>query len=287
MRRRPMWRAERALTPCQAVALGLMQGPAELLPISSSAHTTLIPWLAGWRYAELDGARRKSFEVALHAGAGAALAIEMRAELVRAAATTDRRRAVALALSLLPAALVGYVLRGPIERRLGEPRSIARGLIAGALAMALADARPTPGARSCADAGARDGLVLGIAQALALIPGVSRSGATRAAARTLGFGREDAQALSWAAGLPVLLGVSAFEGLRMARREASREALPALALGGAAAFLSTLLSARLIRRAGAREKGRPDAGGGRALLPYALYRCALAVLVLRRLRRSQ
>ena len=57
------------------MALGLLQGPTELLPVSSSAHTTLIPWLAGWPYARLDGERRKSFEVALHAGAGAALAI--------------------------------------------------------------------------------------------------------------------------------------------------------------------------------------------------------------------
>ena len=66
----------------EAVALGALQGPTELLPVSSSAHTTLIPWLAGWSYAELDPELRKSFEVALHAGAGAALAIDMRAELI-------------------------------------------------------------------------------------------------------------------------------------------------------------------------------------------------------------
>ena len=69
---------ERALPLRHAVALGLLQGPAELLPISSSAHTTLLPWLAGWPYARLGGARRKSFEVALHAGA----AIEVRLHFV-------------------------------------------------------------------------------------------------------------------------------------------------------------------------------------------------------------
>ncbi len=282
-----MWRAERALTLRQAAALGLLQGPAELLPISSSAHTTLIPWLAGWPYGELDGGLRKSFEVALHAGTGLALAIEMRAELRDELERLDRRRSAALALSLLPPALLGYRLRGPIERRLGAPGPIAAGLIAGALAMTLADARPAVGTRSRAEVGPRDGLALGLAQALALMPGVSRNGATLAAARALGFGREDAQALSWKAGLPVLLGVGAFEAIRLARREVGREALPALAMGGTAAFLSTLLSARLLRRAGRRRRGRPPGQRGRALLPYSLYRCALAALALRRLRASQ
>jgi len=76
-----------------AVVLGLLQGPTELLPVSSSAHTTLIPRLAGWSHAELDPELRKSFEVALHAGAGAALAIDMRTELIGAARTLDKRRA--------------------------------------------------------------------------------------------------------------------------------------------------------------------------------------------------
>ena len=75
-----------------AVALGLLQGPTELLPISSSAHTTLIPWLAGWPYGELDGELRKSFEVALHAGAGLALAIDMRSELIERGVERRRRR---------------------------------------------------------------------------------------------------------------------------------------------------------------------------------------------------
>ena len=130
-----------------AVALGLLQGPTELLPVSSSAHTTLIPWLAGWPYADLDPELRKSFEVALHAGAAAALAIDMRTELIEAARTLDRRRAAAIALSLAPPALAGYVLERPIERHLGGPRSIAVGLIAGAAAMALADLRPGAGGR--------------------------------------------------------------------------------------------------------------------------------------------
>ncbi len=272
-----MRQAETRLTLRQALVLGLVQGPAELLPISSSAHTTLIPWLAGWSYAELDGELRKSFEVALHAGAGAALAVAMRGELRRWPARADRTRAGVLALALAPPALAGVLLRGQIARRLGGPRSIAAGLVAGAVAMALADARPARGARSCSQARAADGLALGTAQALALMPGVSRSGATLTAARARGFGRGAAQALSLETGLPVLLGASALEIVRLARGAPARGLRPALAAGGAAAFLSTLASAGVLRRR----------GGERRLLGYALYRCLLAALIMRRLGRAQ
>ena len=101
-----------------------------------------------------------------------------------------------IALSLAPPALAGYALQGPIERRLGGPRSIAAGLPAGAIAMALADGRTayTPAALAAARTRAPlDGLALGLAQACALIPGVSRSGATLTAARARGFARADAQ----------------------------------------------------------------------------------------------
>jgi undecaprenyl-diphosphatase len=270
-----------------AVALGLLQGPAELLPISSSAHTTLIPWLAGWPYARLDGERRKSFEVALHAGAGLAIALHMRRELLHDAAHLDRRRAGVIALALAPPVLAGYALGRPIERRLGGPRSIAAGLAAGAVAMALADLRAGASGRAGADgtvagrgrtqedATARDGLALGLAQASALIPGVSRNGATLTAARARGFKRSAAQALSWHAGLPVILGASVLKGARMRRTGVPREQRAALALGGASAFLSTLAAA-----AGTRRLWREE----RSLLPYALYRCLLAALVLARLR---
>ncbi len=275
-------RARKSAFPThQAVALGLLQGPTELLPVSSSAHTALLPWLAGWSYAELDPELRKSFEVALHAGAGLALAIDMRSELLREALSMDARRAATIACTLAPAALAGYALRRPIERRLGGPRSIAAGLTAGAVAMALADARAAReagGARAVKDAGPRDGLALGLAQALALIPGVSRSGATVTAARMRGFARGDAETLSWHAALPVLLGASAMEGSRLARSGAPEGAGGVLGAGAVSAFVSTLASACVLRPARA---GRP---GGRALLPWSVYRGALALVVMRRLR---
>ncbi len=281
----------------EAVALGLLQGPTELLPVSSSGHTTLIPWLCGWSYTELDPELRKTFEVALHAGAGLALAVDMRGELIETALELDRRHVGTIALSLAPPAVAGFVLERFVERWFGGPRSIAIGLIGGAVAMALADIRPglsqidhpeqkvgpVRGTRQRVDAGPRDGLALGLAQAAALIPGVSRNGATLTVARARGFARGEAQALSLNAGLGVILGASALKGARglfgrgtHAEETNSRDHTRcALAAGGSTAFLSTLASARVLRRA-----RRED----RSLLPYALYRCLLAALVIRRLR---
>jgi undecaprenyl-diphosphatase len=263
-----------------ALALGIVQGATELLPISSSAHTTLIPLLAGWPYAELAPSARKSFEVTLHAGAGLALAIDMRGDLLREARSLDRRRGAVVALSLSPPAIAGLALRGVIERRSGGPRSIAAALVAGAIAMALADTRPAEG-RPREDARPRDGLALGLAQAVALIPGISRSGATLAAARARRFARADAQALSWHAALPVILGAGTLECLGLARDGVPEGAWAALAIGGGAAFLSTLAVARLARLS---PHGRPALP--RSLLPYSLYRCALALVAVRHLARA-
>jgi undecaprenyl-diphosphatase len=285
----------------EAIALGALQGPSELLPVSSSAHTTLVPWLAGWPYPELDPELRKSFEVALHAGAAAALALDMRAELIDSARGLTARRIAVIALSLGPPVIAGYALERTIERRLGGARSIAAGLLAGAVAMVLADMRPgrrtggggrsvrergetdrlgsvVRGQRRQEDAGPRDGLALGIAQAAALIPGVSRSGATLTAARARGFARGDAHALSWHAGLPVIVGASALKAWRLWQRGIQTEAGPALAAGAGSAFLSTSVSARLLRRPKVQA---------RSLLPYALYRCTIAAIALLRLRRTQ
>jgi undecaprenyl-diphosphatase len=269
-----MLRGRPALPLRHAVALGLVQGPTELLPVSSSGHTTLIPFLAGWPYAELDPELRKSFEVALHAGAGLALMIDMRAELFDAIAGLDRRRATVAALALAPPALAGYLLQPVIERRFGHPGSIAAGLAAGGIAMAAADARAARRVRTREQVSPRDGLALGLAQAMALLPGVSRSGATLTAARARGFGRSEARALSWHAALPVIVGASALQGARLIRVGPPPGARTALAAGGAAAFVSTLLSARILGR------GRHDET---PLLRYSLYRCLLAGLVARRL----
>jgi undecaprenyl-diphosphatase len=258
----------------RAVALGLVQGPAELLPVSSSAHIVLLPWLADWNWEEVDPELRKSLEVALHTGAAAALLIGQRRVIAAELRQFDGRRALLLGLSFLPAAVVGYTLERPIERRLGGPRATAYGLIAGALAMLAADRRPQRRGRG--DATPADGLALGIAQAAALAPGVSRNGVTLAAARWRRFSRDQANLLSRTIALPIIVGATALKGTRLVRRGTTPELRRSLGIGVVASFASTLASQRLIQLV---ERDR-------ALWPYAAYRIGLAGLVLRRLSKS-
>jgi undecaprenyl-diphosphatase len=228
----------------------------------------------GWDWDGVDPELRKSLEVALHAGAAAALLVGQRRMIGEELAEFDGRRAAVLALSFLPAALAGYVLERPIERRLGGPRTTALALLAGSAAMVLADRRPQTRGRG--EATAADGLALGVAQAAALVPGVSRNGATLAAARRRGFSREHANVLSRTVALPVIVGAALLKGVRLVRRGVAPGAWLALALGAIASFLSTLASQRLIRLV---ERDR-------ALWPYAAYRTALAGVVFRRLRQK-
>ncbi len=257
------------LSRAQAIALGALHGPAELLPVSSSAHVALIPWLLGWDYGELDPQLRKAFEVALHAGTAAALLIALREEATSAAKSSRLRGLIAV--SSVPAALVGYALERSIERRLGTPLTIAAALATGAVGMAWAERMPEE--RSGRDAGPDDALYLGFAQALALIPGVSRGGATRAVGRARRFTRPESSRLSRQIALPVITGAAILKGVRLGRRGLPPGARVPFALGAAASFASTLGSTRLIRRL--------ERDG--SLAPYALYRIGLATLVLRRL----
>ena len=260
------------VSPARAAALGAIQGPAELLPISSSAHLSLVPWLAGWRWHELDPETRKSFEVALHAGAAAALLIGQRQVIANELRAFDARRAAVVALSFVPPAVVGYRFERRIERRLGGPRTTAAGLIAGAAAMTAADRRPQQ--RGPGDASARDGLALGLAQAAALAPGISRNGATLTAARCRRFTRAHANLLSRTVALPVIVGAAMLKGVRLRRRGLEPPLGHAMVTGIGASFVSTLASQKLISLV---ERDR-------ALWPYAAYRIALATTVLWKLR---
>jgi undecaprenyl-diphosphatase len=245
-----MRRAER-----EALALGLLHGPAELVPVSSSAHVVALPWLLGWEVAWWDGERRKELEVALHAGTALALLIVARPPRVRPGL---------LAAAVLPPAVAGLALERRIERRLGTPATLAAGLLAGAVALVLSDRVPVT--RTAEEAGVRDGAWLGLAQAAALVPGVSRSGATLAAARCLGFSRADASRLSWEVALPVLLGASGLKAWRL-QRNGSDPTAPAL--GAAAAFTSSLATAGAIGI----ERRAP-------LWPWAAWRAGLAAAIL-------
>lgn len=288
----------------RAILLGLLQGPTEMAPVSSSAHTALLQRLSAGGAPNPSFA--KSFEVALHAGTAAALALQMGGRLrdsfrrTCADASTHRgtrpdvsarrggwalvstparrlaagwvpaRRVAVLGLTALPPVLAGYMLQRPIERRGSGARPIALGLTGGALAMWAADRRD--GRRGIEQASAADALAIGAAQAIALMPGVSRRGATLTAARLRGFSRTDADELSWLAAVPVILGACALKSARLAgERELSGEQRAALLAGAGASFASTLLSARLQARL---RLGRMP------LAPFSVYRVLLALWML-------
>jgi undecaprenyl-diphosphatase len=227
------------LRPSRAIALGLLHGPAELLPVSSSAHAALL-------LGDVEPERRKEIEVALHAGTLLALG-------------PPSPRAWLL-VSTAPPALAGLVLERAIERRLGTPRTVAAGLLAGAVALAAADRAPSrrDDAPSVADAA-----WLGVAQACALVPGVSRHGAALTALRLRGFTRPRAYAISREASKPVLAGAAALKGWRVLRR-GDRDA--SLLLAAASSAASTAVAARVMK-------------DGAPLWPYAVYRAVLAAAV--------
>src|ERR1700761_2869559 len=246
----------------EAVALGALHGPAELMPVSSSGHVALVPWLLRWDYAQADPDVRKAFEVALHAGTAVALLIALRHEVADTITQMTPERAGWLALATAPAALVGLVLEGPIERRLGTPPTIALGMLGGAAAMAFSDRRPQD--RGEDDAGWADALWLGLAQACALYPGVSRNGATLTAGRLRHFARTDANRLSRLLALPVIGGATGLKTVRLLRRGLPPATAPAFAAGAAVSFVSTLISTRAIAQV---ERDR-------SLAPYLGYRLA-------------
>src|SRR3954454_12101567 len=169
-----------ALSLTHAVALGALHGPAELVPVSSSAHVGLVPQLLDWPYARLPADIRKAFEVALHTGT-----------LLGLLALVELPSLAFAVIATAPAAVVGFVLEDPIERRLGGVRATAFGLVAGSALLVAADARG-PSRRDAGDARLDDAALLGLAQALALWPGLSRLGVTVAAARLRGFHRQAA-----------------------------------------------------------------------------------------------
>jgi undecaprenyl-diphosphatase len=186
----------------------------------------------------------------------------------------DGTRAVAVALSAVLPAAVGFTLERPIESRLSGPRTIAGGLVAGSAAMLLADRRPRE--RGPADVTVGDGLALGAAQAVALFPGISRTGATIAAARWRRFTRSEANLLSRTVAVPVILGATVLRAARMRHRGIEPGVRWALAAGAAASFASTLASQGLVS----------VLDRDRSPWPYAAYRIALACAVVLKLQRG-
>jgi undecaprenyl-diphosphatase len=213
-----------ALSNWQALALGVVQGLTELLPISSSGHLILVPWLADWRFLERHEEFNKTFDVALHLGTLVAVVAyfwKTIVALVVAWARSLRRRRIdrpeervawLVAIATVPAMLAGALGEGVIEEHLGEPWQIAIFLAVFGIVLWLADRRPER--QGLADLGLGTALLLGSAQALALAPGVSRSGITISAGRLLGLDRDSAARISFLLLVPIVLGAVLLRGLR-------------------------------------------------------------------------
>ena len=212
------------LSDWQALALGTVQGFTELLPISSSGHLILVPWLGGWRYLETHEAFNQTFDVALHLGTLVAVVGYFWRDAVRLLAawlgslsrrrveTPDERVAWLVFVATIPAALAGAFGEDAIAAHLGEPWQIA--ILLGVFAGVLWLADRTPARRGPADLGPGHALGLGVAQSLALMPGVSRSGITITFARFLGLDRDAAARVSFLLLIPTVLGAVVWKGVK-------------------------------------------------------------------------
>jgi undecaprenyl-diphosphatase len=225
------------LSDWQALVLGAVQGFTELLPVSSSGHLILVPWLFDWTYLEQNPDFNKTFDVALHIGTLVAVVAYFWADIARLATawwhsararavrTADERVAWVVIIATIPAALAGAAGESVIERHLGDPWQIALFLAAGAVLLYLVDRRPTD--QTMSSLTYRQGLFLGLAQTLALAPGVSRSGIVITAGRFLRLDRDSAARIAFLLLVPIVFGAGVLKGVK----DVALAGLPAGATG--------------------------------------------------------
>lgn len=201
-----------------AIVLGIVQGLSEFLPISSSGHLIVVPWLFEWNDFAGDKGLEKTFDVALHIGTLAGVLAYFRRDLValvRHGLTAPRSREGRLAwylvASSVPAAITGALLSDVIEEHLGQIWLVAVMLIAFGLVLAWADRRQ--GGRDAEAVRFRDVMIMGAGQAVALQPGVSRSGVTMTAGRLAGLDRDAAARIAFLMSVPITAGAVVFKAL--------------------------------------------------------------------------
>jgi undecaprenyl-diphosphatase len=262
----------------QALVLGIVQGLTEFLPISSSGHLILVPYLAGWDDPFIDSL---AFSVVLHGGTLLALLVYFRADWMRLVPAglaairdgsfrgdPDRRLAWLLAASTVPAAIVGVLFNDIIEQNVREPGIVAIMLVIAGVVLWLAD-RWGQRTRTIDGLTFRAVIGIGVAQALALIPGVSRSGISISAALFSGLDRPDAVRFSFLMATPVTLGAFAYEGLKLVRGEVTGVEVAPLVVGVMAAFLSGMVAIAVLLRY----------VRTRSFSVFVAYRVVLAVIV--------
>lgn len=256
-----------------AIVLALVQGLTEFLPVSSSAHLILLPRLLGWTDQGL------AFDVAVHIGTLTAVIAYFRRDVMNLLSAwmqscvswqldADARLAWLVVLGTIPVAVAGLLLHDFIESTLRSPVVIAVATIGFGLILGLSDLRGRK-IRTETSLRVTDVLWIGLAQALALIPGTSRSGITMTAALALGLTRSAAARFSFLLSVPVILMAGGYESLQLLQ-QAEPVAWGSIVLGtvvaGVSAYLSIHFFMQLIEKVG--------------MLPFVIYRLLLGVLLL-------
>lgn len=265
-----------------ALLLGLVQGATEFLPISSSAHLYAIPYLFGVSDPLLSSL---AFGAVIHLGTLAAVLVALRsdvARLTRVALRTissagrrrgeaaDERLILAIVVGTVPAVLLGVYAGDLLEGAVRTPLVVAGAVTAGALLLWFAE-RIGSRERPLQSVGVIDGLMIGLAQALALIPGISRSGATISGGLLLGFRREAAARFGFLLGIPAIAGAGTIELRRLLESSEDLAArAPLLGIGVVSAFFSGLIAIKLLFRI-------LDGGSLRIFVAYRLVFAAVLV----------
>jgi undecaprenyl-diphosphatase len=260
-----------------------VQGFSEFLPISSSAHLLFVPWLLGWDDFSSAGGEslKQSFDVALHLGTFVAVLGYFRKDVTSYVVegtklvftrtkpvTTDGRLAWLFVLATIPAATIGAIFEDQIGTALGSPLIIALSLIGFGILLGVADR--AAGKRKVEDFRMPDSLKVGVAQALALNPGTSRSGITMTAARWIGFDRDAAVRISFVMSLPVIFGAVVFKMLKMFSEGGYEDLLVPMAVGIVTSCISGLFAVW----------GTIKLVSTHSLVPFVIYRIAIGVLML-------
>lgn len=270
-----------ALSDWQAFAIGIVQGLTELLPISSSGHLIVVPWLADWEFLHENEAFNDAFGVALHLGTALAVVVFFASDLGRLTRawlttlaerrieTADQRLAWFIVIATLPALVVGGLFGGAIGSHLGEPWQIAVFLAVFGIVLLLADRMPAN--RAFADLDIRIAGAVGLVQCLALMPGVSRSGITISAGRALGLERPAAARFSFLLLVPVSVAAVAYTAVNdLILGELPPGWVGPFLVGTIAAFGSGLIAIRLLLGVVQRH----------SLTGFVIYRLIAALVIL-------
>jgi len=253
-----------------ALLMGIVEGLTEFLPISSTGHLILLGVVIGF-----EGPPGKVFEISIQLGATLAVIVLFRQTLVSLVLHAwrpgpQRFYAMNLILAFLPAAAIGATLHGTITRLLFSPYVVCAALILGGIAIIVIERlRPEPTIRSVPEIGPLAALLIGFGQALAMIPGTSRSGATIITALLIGVDRRTAAEFSFILAIPTMLAATAYS-LFKARNDLDASGLTQIAIGFVAAFIVALLVVRWLMRVIARI----------GFTPFGWYRIALGSVML-------